>query len=1101
MSDDELLAELLIRWEDEYDRGRELTPQELCRDAPHLVERAAREIEKLKCMRPTPAVETTPPIPPPGQPMGPPPPPVRAFVGLRYEPQRHHASGGLGDVFVAVDEEVGREVALKRIKPQFADQPGDRARFEREAEITGRLEHPGVVPLYGRGRDADGRPYYAMRFIRGKSLRGAIGEFYKPDQAKKDPGERAVAFRGLLQRFMAACNTVAYAHSRGVIHRDLKPDNIMLGPYGETLVVDWGLAKYVGRDEPTCDSAEESLRPAALPDGEGTQTGATVGTPAFISPEQVLGRKDVGSATDVFSLGATLYQLLTGRPPYQGWQALVDAAAGKFPRPRHVRRDAPPALEAVCLQAMAFRPEERYATALELARDVDRWLADEPTAAYREPWLVRARRWVKRHRTPVAAMAAAFLVGALLVGGGLWWKADQEGRAAKEKERQEKAAARQADEMERDVQAALAETSRLEGEGQWEGAQAAAARADGRLAGGGPEDLRRRVGQAQTDLNLEARFEALAVEVVEPRPKIDRAGPLMGGVAGVRDPAQIDRDYAAVLRDDGAPLDATDPEEMAAWVRASAIREQLIQALDSWAYLKRDAKIDGAERLGEAAQRADGNDWRRRLRDLSARGDRAALEQLAGQNDVLEQPPPALADLGRSLSQVGATVVAVETLRKAQQRHPGDLGINTLLASVLSSTDSPDEDAIGFYRAALAIRPRNPVLHNGLGNVLDERGKPDEAAAEYRCAIDLDPKYVPAHDNLGLVLAKQGKLDEATAEYRRAIDLDPEDTLTRLGLGNVLDLQGKPDEAAAEYRRAIDLDPKNVFAHNNLGKVLEEQGKLEEAAAEYRRATDLDPKGALAHNGLGSVLDEQGKLEEAATECRLAIDLDPRYAFPHVNLGNVLDDQGKPDAAAAEYRRAIDIDPKDAVAHTNLGLILEKQGKPDEAAAEHRRAIDIDPKNALAHINLCALLHKQGKFDESISSWQRVIELPPPRDSPRPNWHIDAVYDAACAASLGAAGKGVDSGLDDKERARLRSQALDWLRIDLNAWDKRRRDGPKAGPEIQKTLQDWQKDSDLAGVRDADALAKLPEAEREAWRKLWADVDALLAKVDPATKP
>ncbi len=564
------------------------------------------------------------------------------------------------------------------------------------------------------------------------------------------------------------------------------------------------------------------------------------------------------------------------------------------------------------------------------------------------------------------------------------------------------------------------------------------------------------MGQVQADLNLQARLEALAVEVVGSRLGIDRfksippdragavtQGSGRAGATAVRDPAQIDGDYAAVLRDDGAPLDATDPEEMAAWVRASAVREQLIQALDNWAFLKRDTKLEGAERLGEAAQRADGNDWRRRLRDLSARGDRAALEQLAGQNDVLEQPPPALAELGRSLSQVGATAVAVEMLRKAQQRYPGDLGINILLGVVLDPSPVSDlpqdrilcdrEEAIGFLRAGLAIRPRNPLLHGRLGSVLAEQSKRDEAAAEFRRAIDLDPKCANAHYCLGLVFQKQVKRDEAVAEYRRAID----------------------------------LDPKFTDAHMNLGTVLDDQGKLEEAAAEYRRAVDVDPKDA----------------------------------FPHVNLGNVLDDQGKPDEAAAEYRRAIDLDPNYADAYYNLGIILEKQGKLEEAAAAYQRRIDLDTKNALAYCNLCVVLRHQGKFAQSLSSWRRVIELPPPPDAPFPNWHIESVYNAACAASLAAAGKGVDAGLDDKERARLRSQALDWLRTDLTAWDKRRQDDPKAGPEIQTTLQSWKTDADLAGVRDADALAKLPDPERAAWRKLWADVDALLTQVGGAKTP
>ena len=169
--------------------------------------------------------------------------------GLRFRILRPHAEGGLGEVYVARDEELHREVALKQIQDRHADDPTSRARFLLEAEITGGLEHPGIVPVYGLGSDADGRPFYAMRFIRGESLKEAIARFHAADDPRRDPGERALALRQLLGRFVDVCNAVAYAHSRGVLHRDLKPGNIMLGPYGETLVVDWGLAKVVGRPE------------------------------------------------------------------------------------------------------------------------------------------------------------------------------------------------------------------------------------------------------------------------------------------------------------------------------------------------------------------------------------------------------------------------------------------------------------------------------------------------------------------------------------------------------------------------------------------------------------------------------------------------------------------------------------------------------------------------------------------------------------------------------------------------------------------------------------------------------------------------------------
>jgi eukaryotic-like serine/threonine-protein kinase len=169
-----------------------------------------------------------------------------AADGGRYRVLRSHARGGLGEVFVALDTEVGREVALKEIQDEFADDPASQGRFLREAEVNGRLEHPAIVQVYGLGRHADGRPYYVMRLIRGETLDAAARRFHEADRPGRDPGERALALRQLLGQFVAVCNAVAYAHSRGVLHRDIKPANVMLGKFGETLLVDWGLAKVMG---------------------------------------------------------------------------------------------------------------------------------------------------------------------------------------------------------------------------------------------------------------------------------------------------------------------------------------------------------------------------------------------------------------------------------------------------------------------------------------------------------------------------------------------------------------------------------------------------------------------------------------------------------------------------------------------------------------------------------------------------------------------------------------------------------------------------------------------------------------------------------------
>ncbi len=296
----------------------------------------------------------------------------------RYTRTCLHAVGGLGRVWLARDRDLGRDVALKEIRPERGGDAALHARFLQEARITGQLEHPGVVPVYelGRGPD-DQQPFYTMRFVKGRTLSEAARTYHD----KRLAGQAdALALLTLLNAFVAVCNTVAYAHARGVLHRDLKGQNVVLGDFGEVVVLDWGLAKLVNRP------AGEESRSLILADpeesGEGDLTvqGQTVGTPAYMAPEQAAGRPDlIDRHTDVYGLGAILYEILTGQPPFRGsnTEEVLRKVREEEPMPpRQLWAEVPSAVEAICLRALAKRPEDRYASATELAQEVQHWMVE-----------------------------------------------------------------------------------------------------------------------------------------------------------------------------------------------------------------------------------------------------------------------------------------------------------------------------------------------------------------------------------------------------------------------------------------------------------------------------------------------------------------------------------------------------------------------------------------------------------------------------------------------------------------------------------------------------------------------------------------------------
>jgi serine/threonine protein kinase len=330
---------------------------------------------------------------------------TKLTLETELELQEFHSRGGLGEVWTSTDE-FGRTVALKVIRPDRVRDAEVRQRFLREARLTANLVHPGIVSVHAAGITAEGAPFYSMNLVEGETLEAAIRA-------------RRTGLTRLLRSFVEICHAVQYAHDEGVIHRDLKPSNVLLGKHGETVVIDWGLAKPINETLPTWTVA--ATHEPASAETQMTVHGSKMGTPEYMSPEQASDRTEVaiGPLSDVYSLGATLYAILTATAPFDGSDSreiCEKVQRGQFLPPTQVNAKAPKALAAICMKAMSLAPEDRYGSVDLLREDIERWLDGQPVTAYDEPFSIKAGRWLKRHKTLASVFTAIVLVTTLALG-------------------------------------------------------------------------------------------------------------------------------------------------------------------------------------------------------------------------------------------------------------------------------------------------------------------------------------------------------------------------------------------------------------------------------------------------------------------------------------------------------------------------------------------------------------------------------------------------------------------------------------------------------------------------------------------------------------
>jgi tetratricopeptide (TPR) repeat protein/tRNA A-37 threonylcarbamoyl transferase component Bud32 len=940
----------------------------------------------------------------------------------RYTLTRLHAEGGLGKVWVARDVDLNREVALKEIRPDRANHEEARRRFFKEAQVTGQLEHPNIVPVYELSeRPEDGQPFYTMRLVRGRTLRRAVAEYH---EARRDGPDDPLALPGLLRAFVSVCMAVGYAHSRGVFHRDLKPENVVLGEFGEVIVLDWGLAKLAAGADATEEGPPVAVSTKARADE--TRAGLQLGTPAYMAPEQAEGRLDlVDARTDVYGLGAILFETLAGKPPHSGHstEAVLSAiVSGPTPRVRAAERSVPPALDAICGTAMARARADRYAGARDLARDVERWLADEPVSVYRERPVRRLRRWAKKHRGAVqTAAAVALAVGALAAAAKV--QADRRvaalGRAgALALDEGNRALVRGDDaDAARGLTAALA---RVEAEPRL-------AELAGRLRGA--RDL------AQQRLDEDAARRADRARYEKFFTLYDRAlqhATLANAQSAARNRARIQGAAWEALGLYGLTPGGAEPPRLGA-ERISARERAKVKAgcyelliLLSYAELlapggapRALALVDRAERLVPNLRAA--REWRARVSGRPPAAPAAPDPAPgAGPDGDAALALTLAADRflgGLVLYAEQAHVPAARAFEATLREYPDHYWAGHYLALCLIKTGRHAE-AGTLLAGALARRPLEPWVHMLKAQAEGESGAVGAAEADYERALAL------AHDggdqaayveyavrvNRGAQRLRRGELPAAVDDLRRAAALEPDQPQAFVNLALAYQYLGRWDDAQREIDRAVALETASAaaaggapvmpegqpgpglrglaLAVKNRALILRERAEKDRALAEPRRndlraeaekefarALELEPPGSpFRLLTEAETLLRKGDLARALERLNRCESLQPADADFYQKRGQALATLKRYPEAVDDYTRSLQLAPStNAFTRRGWALLMYAEGL---AERDFDRAVAISEKTGAT--NLDGLIGrayarvKLGRCDEGVADADRV---------------------------------------------------------------------------------------------------------------------------------
>jgi serine/threonine-protein kinase len=901
--------------------------------------------------------------------------------GKRYVLNELHAQGGIGRVWRAQDLSLGREVALKDLRPDRAGSAALVTRFFEEARITGRLEHPGIVPIYEMARHpVSEEPFYTMRFIRGRTLREATREY---SERRKQGRASPLVLRELLSAFVAVCNTVAYAHSRGVVHRDLKGSNVVLGDFGEVIVLDWGLAKTVGAKAVEGEEVSGDLFAAGAEGQVLTQAGQILGTPGYMSPEQAEGRPDaIDQRSDVFSLGAILYEILTGSAPFTGaslHEVVRRTLSGPPALPGALAPGVPKAMESVCLKALSRDPRQRYATALELAQEVRRWLADEPVGAHRESLRARAGRWVRRHHALAAGLGVLLLTTVIFLAviAGL----TEQGRRSLKTEKENTEQAR--DEAAENFNTALAQRERAEAN-----FQKAIDAVDTMLTRVGSERLAdipmmTPVRRKLLEDALSFYQEAFKTEDQRPQVRFRKAhGHLMVATCYAH-LGQV-KSARAHIQEGLATLEELS-KELADNTR---VKHEIATAHAQLSYLEwENGQMRLAVEVGELAVRQ-----LKELRSDPGSGPQVEFEWLSAK-DILAQSyfgDGRFKEAEKLFLEVRTGFQRLAGQSSAEEVHYRLAASRHNLAECYERLHRVPE-AIAEFRKTLDVQqklmddhphvPRfrrdhgNTLMHLGTtlletealtesGKVLTQAGEVfDRLRKEFPSIAHYAVLEAAARHNLGALLWRTNRLPEAEKAFRESIQL----------------LEKEKDRTGELTSRArADL----ANSYSRLGGTQQSQGKLAEAEKSLRRACELFTKlhenarlevsyltqAAAALHNLAQLIQDRGLLEEAKECYQKSLELGKQLKDEAGQIPQVKHDRGNTWMRLGDLLAKLG-DRKGAEEAMKEALHLLEQ------LAAEKPVPQFVVQHSAAHHNYASLLRTWERYDEAEKHYLKARDI------------------------------------------------------------------------------------------------------------------------------